>query len=76
MAVISVAKSTKATITMTAGTNPETGKAISKRTTLNNLASNPDGSKIYAIVDAAAPVLNYPVSLVETTEVKTLEKTA
>lgn len=76
MAVISVAKNTKATVSMTAGTNPETGKAITKRTTLSKLASNPDATKIMNIVDAAAPVLNYPVSLVETTEVKTLEKTA
>ena len=76
MAVISVAKSTKARLVLTAGTNPATGKAITKNVYLSKLASNPDGGKIYAIVDAAAPVLNYPVSLVETTEVKTLEKTA
>ena len=76
MAVISVVKSTKARLVLTAGTNPETGKAITKNVYLSNLAGSPDGTKIYNIVDAAAPVLNYPVSLVETTEVKTLEKTA
>ena len=76
MSVISVAKNAKARIVLAAGTNPETGKAITKSVYLSGLAGNPDGAKIYSVVDAAAPVLDYPVSLVETTEVRTLEKTA
>lgn len=76
MAVLSIAKRASAKITLNAGTNPETGRAITRTTTLSGLAANPNGEKIYAVVDAAAAVLDYPVTSVETTEVKTLEKTA
>ena len=76
MSVISAAKSAKARIVLAAGVNPETGRAVTKNVYLSGLAGSPDGEKIYNVVDAAAPVLVYPVSLVETTEVRTLEKTA
>lgn len=74
MAVTAVAKSTKATIIMNVGTDPGTGKMIQKRNTLSSLASNPDGTKIYNIVDTMADVVAYPIASVETTEVKVLEK--
>ena len=74
MAVTAVPKSTKARISITTGTDPVTHKAINKNVYLSKLRSNPDGAKIYAVVDLAAPVLDGTVALVETTEVKTLEK--
>jgi type IV secretory pathway VirJ component len=74
MAVQAIAKSTKATIRLFAGTDPESGKALYKNVTLSGLRSNPDGEKVYAVVDAAAPCLAHTVSGVTTTEIKTLEK--
>ena len=74
MAVTAVPYSTKATITLHTGTNPSTGKTITKNITMSKLRSNPDGQKIYNIVDAVAPCLAGTVALVKTTEVKTLEK--
>ncbi|MBQ9565434.1 MAG: hypothetical protein IJU98_07605 [Synergistaceae bacterium] len=74
MAVQAIAKSCKARVILNAGTNPSTGKPITKNLYMSKLASNPDGTKIYNVVDLAAPCLLHPVSGVETTEVKTLEK--
>lgn len=74
MAVTAVAKSTKATVILNAGTDPGTGKVINKRITMSKLRTNPDGQKVYNIVDLLAECVTYPVSGVETTEVKTLEK--
>lgn len=76
MAVISIPKSTSAKMVLAAGTDPQTGRAKTKTVIFSKLASNPDSSKIMAVVDAASPVLTYPVTRVETTEIKTLEKTA
>lgn len=76
MSVIALPRSTKARMVLTAGTNAQTGKTITKNVYLTKLAANPDLDKVMAVVDAAAGVLAYPVSLVETTEVKSLEKGA
>lgn len=75
MAVVSIPRSTKARMALSAGTD-SAGKTITKSAYLTKLAPAPDGDKIYAVVDAAAEIMVYPVSYVETTEVKTLEKTA
>jgi len=74
MAVMSIAKRTSARIALSQGTDPITGKAVTKYVTLSGLASDPDGQKILDVVDAAAPCLAGSVSGVETTEVKTLEE--
>ena len=76
MSVIAIPRSTKARLVLAAGTNSQTGKAITKNVYLSKLASNPDGDKIMAVVEAAAEILAYPVSYVETTEVKALEQGA
>ena len=73
MAYILTTKSVKASYYLNGGTNPETGKSITKTITLNGLRSNPDASKVAAVGTLLAPVLLYPVSRMETTEVKTVE---
>lgn len=72
MAVEAISKSARANFTLNAGTNPSTGKAIHKNITLSGLAGNPDASKVYAIVTALAPILEYPVGEVTTTETKSI----
>ena len=74
MAVQSIAKRTSARFSLAQGTDPDTGKAITKYVTLSGLASNPDGQKIMNVVNAAGPCLVGTVGTVETTEVKTLEE--
>ena len=74
MAVQSIAKSTKARFALNQGTDPDTGKTVTKYVTLGKLASNPDGQKIMNVVNAAAPCLVGSLGTVETTEVKTLEE--
>lgn len=73
MAVTAVAVRTSAKAFLSAGTD-ESGKAITKSVTLSGLRSNPDGVRIYDVVDLLAPCLAYPVADVQTTEVKHLEK--
>lgn len=74
MAVQSLAKRTSARFSLNQGTDPDSGKTITKYVTLNKLASNPDGSKVMAVVNAAVPCLVGSLGTVETTEVKTLEE--
>ena len=76
MSVIAIPRSAKLRMVLSAGTDARTGKAITKSAYLANLAPNIDGDDAMAVVDAAAGVLAYPVSCVETTEVNTLEKGA
>lgn len=73
MAAILVTKSVKATYVLNAGTNPETGKNINKSVIFNGLRSNPNADTIATIGGLLSPVLLYPVSRMETTEVKTVE---
>lgn len=74
MAVQSIAKRTSARLQLNQGTDPNTGKTVYKYVTLSKLASNPDGSKVMAVANAAAPCLVGSLGTVETTEVKTLEE--
>ena len=73
MAAILVTKSVKATYVLNGGTNPETGKALSKSVTFNGLRSNPSADTVSTIGGLLAPVLLYPITRMETTEVKTVE---
>ena len=73
MSAIAVTKSVKARYVLNAGTNPETGKALSKNINLTGLRSNPSADSVAAVGGLLGPVLLYPVSRMETTEVKTIE---
>lgn len=74
MAVTSVTKNTKARVILDGGTDASTGKAITKSQYITGLRSNPDGARIYDVVDLLAPCIAYPVEGVETIETKILEK--
>ena len=73
MSAISAAKSTRANLTLSAGTD-DSGKTITKNVTLSGLNGNPDGDKLMAVVDLVAPCLAHSVITVTTTEVKSWEK--
>lgn len=74
MAAVAIAKSARVNLTLAAGTDPDTGKAITKNVTLNGMASNADPTKISDVVDLAAPCLEHPVSGTTYTVVKSIEK--
>ena len=73
MASILVTKSVKATYVLNGGTNPETGKAVSKSVSFHNLRSNPSADSVAAVGTLLTDVLLYPITRMETTEVKTVE---
>lgn len=73
MAVQSIPKRTSARFSLNQGTDPVSGKTITKYVTLSGLAPDPVGSKVMAVVTMAAPCVIGTIGAIETTEVKTLE---
>lgn len=73
MAAIAIAKSARVNLTLAAGTDPSTGKALTENVTLNGIATNAEPTPIKNVVDLAAPCLEHPVSVITLTVVKTIE---
>ena len=74
MAVVAIPKSATMALVLSAGTDPQTGRTITKRVTYTGLDANIDNDDAYAVVTATATVLAHPLSRVETTVVNTLEQ--
>ena len=68
MAATATLKSSRASLKLNAG-QTASGKAITKTNTFPPMVQNVSAADILALKNAAAPILNYPVSSVEHTVV-------
>lgn len=76
MAVISVPKRSSVSVKLNAGTDPSTGSALLRSVSLSGVKPGAEGEKVLNVVDLLANVLAHPVTRVEQTEVRTLERDA
>ncbi len=74
MAVISVPMRSGVSVKLNGGTDPATGKNIVRSVSLNGVKPGANGEMILNVVDLLANVLEFPVSRVEQTEVRSLER--
>lgn len=74
MAVSSVLKRSAVALKLNAGKDPKTGNAIVKSCSLGGIKGGADPEAIMNVAELAAPVLAHPVTRVEQTEVRTLER--
>lgn len=79
MAVQLIGNSAKAMLTLNVGTNPSTGKAITKSLTVSKLVTGIENDatekqKLSDIIDLIAPVLLFPVANSRYNAVYTIEK--
>lgn len=74
MAASFVARSARVSMTLAAGTDPVSGKAITKTLGFGSVATNADATALSNVVDLIAPVLVHPVSRSSYTVVKDIEK--
>ena len=74
MAVISVPMRSGVSVKLNAGTDSTTGKAVVRSVALNGVKPGADGEMILNVVDLLANVLEFPVTRVEQTEVRSLER--
>ena len=74
MAAVFVSKSAKMTMTLNAGTDPDTGKTVTKSLTINGLATTAEATPISDVVDLIAPCLEHNVAGTTFTVVRDVEK--
>lgn len=74
MAAIATPKSAKMALYMPWGTDPDTGKTVTKSITINGLATNAQPTPIMNVVDLISPCMEHTVGEVDFTVVQTIEK--
>ena len=74
MAVSSTLRRSAVALKLNAGKDPKTGNAIVKSCSLAGIRGGADPEAIVTVAELAAPVLAHPVTRVEQTEVRTLER--
>ena len=74
MAVISIPMRNGVSVKLNGGKDSATGKAIVRSVALGGVKPGADGEMILNVVDLLANVLEFPVTRVEQTEVRSLER--
>lgn len=73
MAAIFIPKSARVALTLAAGTDPVSGRALTKTTSYSGVATNAEATPIKAVADLTAPCLAHPISVITYTLSRTVE---
>ena len=74
MPVSSTLRRSTVALKLNAGKNPKTGSTMVKSCSLSGIRGGADPEAIVNVAELVAPVLAHPVTRVEQTEVRTLER--
>ena len=68
MAIVAVPITSKASLVLNKGQDPDTGKTISGSCSITGLVAGPDNTKLYNVASLLAECVAYPVVKVTKTE--------
>ena len=74
MPVSSTLRRSAVALKLNAGKDPKTGRTIVKNCALGGIRAGADPEAIVNVAELVAPVLEHPVTRVEQTDVRTLER--